>query len=319
MSLTLHSRAEKLAALLPPLLIDAERVAQSVWQGVHGRRRAGVGESFWQFRRYNPGDPAERIDWRQSARTDKIYVREREWEAAQSACLWADVSGSMRYASDKNLPTKAEQARLLLLALASLLLRGGEKALWAEGEAFTPIHGKSGLEDIAYREGREVPLPLAGGVRGVLGKTSASFASPPSVPPASGRDVPTASLPPLPPKIRHAHMILASDFLTTDGALQERMQTYAAQNFRGVLLHIIDPLEASFALDGRVELRGAEGEANLLLPSAASVRDAYRQRFAEHQAQLLHIAESAGWFYLRHVTSESPQQTLLRLYQYLEG
>ncbi len=48
----LRQRAEALAATLPPLLVAAERVAATVAQGVHGRRRAGMGESFWQFRRY---------------------------------------------------------------------------------------------------------------------------------------------------------------------------------------------------------------------------------------------------------------------------
>ena len=284
MSIGLHANAEKLASLLPPLLIDAERVAQSVWYGVHGRRRAGMGESFWQFRRYDTGDPAERIDWRQSARTDKIYVREREWEAAENVCLWADTSGSMRYSSAKNIPTKADQAQLLMLALASLLLRGGEKAWWRDGQHFTAVHNKIALERIAslYRPD-------------------------------------TDSLPPLPPTQRHAHMVLASDFLMPDGSLQTAMQHYAAQNLSGILLHIIDPLEASFALDGRVELQGAEGEAPVLLSSAASLRDAYQQRFVEHKEQLKHIAKSAGWHYLQHATNQAPQQILLRLYQYLAG
>jgi uncharacterized protein (DUF58 family) len=280
----LYEKSQKLAAALPPLLIEAERVADSVWSGLHGRRRAGVGESFWQFRPYDSGDPAERIDWRQSARGDKIYVRLREWEAAQTACLWADASGSMRYASDKNLPTKADQARLLLLALASLLLRGGEKILWGEGENFAALNGKAGLERAA-----------------------------------SGEGMPASSLPPLPPQLHHAQMILASDFLMPPEALQLRMQAYTAQNLRGIFLHIIDPLEASFALEGRVELQGMEAENSFLVPNAAALRDAYSQRFTEHQARLQHIAESAGWFYLRHVTDQAPQAALLRLYQYLAG
>jgi uncharacterized protein (DUF58 family) len=284
MSAALHTRAERLAALLPPLLIDAERVAQSVWQGTHGRRRAGRGESFWQFRRYGAGDPAERIDWRQSARTDKLFVREREWEAAQKGGLWADMSGSMRYASDKNLPNKSDRANLLMLALASLLLRGGEKALWSDGRSFAPVQGKAGLERIAE-----------------------------SIAEASD------SLPPPAPNFRHAHIVLASDFLMPQEALRERMQAYAAQNLRGALLHILDPLEESFALDGRVELQGAEGEESLLVPNAAALRAAYRQRMAEHSENLQHLAASAGWFYLRHVTADPPQPALLRLYQFLAG
>ena len=43
------ARAEAIGEGLPPLLIAAERVAATVAQGVHGRRRVGTGETFWQY------------------------------------------------------------------------------------------------------------------------------------------------------------------------------------------------------------------------------------------------------------------------------
>src|SRR5262249_30048253 len=78
----LRDRAGEAAAVLPPLLVAAERVAVTVAQGVHGRRRVGQGETFWQFRHYESGDAAARIDWRESAKSQRLYVRETEWEAA---------------------------------------------------------------------------------------------------------------------------------------------------------------------------------------------------------------------------------------------
>src|SRR5919202_2331648 len=124
--------AEQLAARLPPLLVAAERVAATVAQGVHGRRRVGQGDSFWQFRQYQPGDAPQRIDWRESAKSQRVYIRETEWEAAQSVWLWRDSSPSMDYSSAAYItgadwPTKRDRAELLLVALASLLLRGGER------------------------------------------------------------------------------------------------------------------------------------------------------------------------------------------------
>src|ERR1051326_6016711 len=123
---SLRDRAEQAAAVLPPLLVAAERVATTVAQGVHGRRRVGQGETFWQFRQYEPGDPVPRIDWRESAKSQRLYIRETEWEAAQSVWLWRDMSASMDYASLKELPTKRGRADILMLALAALLVRGGE-------------------------------------------------------------------------------------------------------------------------------------------------------------------------------------------------
>ena len=45
--------AATLAARLPSLVVAAKQIAQSVMHGVHGRRRAGPGETFWQFRQFN--------------------------------------------------------------------------------------------------------------------------------------------------------------------------------------------------------------------------------------------------------------------------
>ncbi|OAN52167.1 hypothetical protein A6A04_00200 [Paramagnetospirillum marisnigri] len=141
-------QAQALAARLPPLLVAARRIAATVALGVHGRRRAGPGEIFWQFRRAGPGDAPAVIDWRQSARGDHLFVRQREWAAAQTVWLWRDGSASMDWRSAAALPTKAERAELLVLALAALLLRGGERVAPLAG-AGSPLGGVTALERLA--------------------------------------------------------------------------------------------------------------------------------------------------------------------------
>ena len=84
---------------MPRLILEARRVAATVIHGLHGRRRAGPGENFWQFRRFVSGEPAQRVDWRRSARDDHLYVREQEWEAAHTVWIWPDRSPSMAFAS----------------------------------------------------------------------------------------------------------------------------------------------------------------------------------------------------------------------------
>jgi len=93
----LRRDAEKVAGALPPLLAEAERLAAIVAMGLHGRRKAGPGETFWQYRRAVPGDTLSDVDWRRSARSDHLYIREMEWEAAQSVSIWADRARSMDY------------------------------------------------------------------------------------------------------------------------------------------------------------------------------------------------------------------------------
>ena len=281
---TLQHRAEQLAAACPPLLIDAERVAEAVFQGVHGRRRAGVGETFWQFRRYEAGDPVDRIDWRQSARTDRLFVREREWEAAQTACIWADCSGSMDYASGSNLPTKAIRGQTLMLALASLLLRGGEIVHWLDPHPVRAV-GRNGLRNIA------ACMQQKGG----------------------------KSLPPNLPVARHAHVILCSDFLMAPQESAVMLKNYAALNQPGTLVHILDPLENHFNLQGRVQLMGCEGEAPLLVPNAATVAVAYCQRMEAHKRHLARMAQAIGWNYIPHITDALPEGVLLQIYNLLNG
>src|SRR6185369_5402536 len=118
----LRTAADAAAACLPPLLVAAKRIAATVALGSHGRRRAGPGEAFWQFRPYSRDDTPQSIDWRQSGKCDVVFVREREWVAAQTAALWCDVSPSMHYRSNPKLPTKAERAAVMMLCMAELLI-----------------------------------------------------------------------------------------------------------------------------------------------------------------------------------------------------
>src|SRR6195952_5322605 len=129
----LQHEADGLSAGLPPLMVEADHLAASVSLGVHGRRRAGMGESFWQFRRYSHTDASSAIDWRQSAKSQHIFVREREWEAAHTVWFWRDASENMSFKSGT--VSKRARADLLLRALASLVVRGGE------GVVFTGMEG----------------------------------------------------------------------------------------------------------------------------------------------------------------------------------
>src|SRR5947207_3415995 len=116
-----------LAASLPRLVLEARRIAANVIHGLHGRRRAGAGESFWQYRRFVSGEPSQNVDWRRSARDDHLYVREQEWEAAHTVWLWSDRSPSMAFASRQSRDSKLERGLIVTFALAELLVAGGER------------------------------------------------------------------------------------------------------------------------------------------------------------------------------------------------
>jgi uncharacterized protein (DUF58 family) len=283
-------RAEALADRLPPLLVAAERVAATVAQGVHGRRRVGQGDSFWQFRPFLEGDSASRIDWRQSARSDraphtKYYVRETEWEAAQTVVLWRDGGPNMQWRSHPGAPSKADRAGLLALALAALLLRGGERVrLLAPGARTTS--GRAGLERLAEELARQQPADPSGG----------------------------DGLPPEAELPRHARVVLISDLLAPLPAIQAAVGRLAAVPVSGQLLQVLDPAEVLLPYSGRVRFESTRHEAAALIPRVESIREAYTGRLAEQQAGLAAIAAAAGFGFSVHRTDNPPEAALLALY-----
>jgi uncharacterized protein (DUF58 family) len=280
----LQHRAEQAAAALPPLLVAATRVAATVAQGVHGRRRVGQGETFWQFRQYQPGDAATRIDWRESAKSQRLYVRETEWEAAQSVWLWRDATPSMDYASARNLPTKRERADLLTLALAALLLRGGERVTLL-GTGIAPSHGRAVLGRMAHQLERETPNENK----------------------ASG-------LPGIEPLPRHGQLVLIGDLLAPLEETERLVAAYAAMGLKGDLLQVLDPAEETLPFDGRVRFEGFEREDPLLISRVETIRGQYTERLARHRAGLAAIARAAGWRFATHRSDKPPHTALLALY-----
>src|SRR5580700_1437920 len=120
-------QSQALAASMPRLILEARRIAATIIHGLHGRRRAGSGENFWQYRRFVMREPAARVDWRRSARDDFLYVRELEWEAAHTVWIWPDRSPSMAFRSPLAENTKLHRALVMALALAEILVHGGER------------------------------------------------------------------------------------------------------------------------------------------------------------------------------------------------
>lgn len=211
----LRQGAEAISAALPGLVLSAEALAAAVQPGQHGRRRAGMGEDFWQYRPAHAGDTARMIDWRRSGRADAQFVRDREWQAAQALSVWVDPAGSMTFTGAVPRPTKAARARKLALALMLLALRGGERAGLAL-PGHPPRAGRGQLPELAARllEGCAVT---------------------PHVTP-------------------RGRMVMISDGLGDPAPLRAAMAGAAAQGVRGAFLQLLDPVEESFPFTGRVIL-----------------------------------------------------------------
>jgi uncharacterized protein (DUF58 family) len=280
--------AATLAARLPSLVVAAKQIAQSVMHGVHGRRRAGPGETFWQFRPFISGESAGGIDWRRSARDDRAYVREREWEAAHTVWIWIDRSPSMAFVSELAQASKIERATVLGLAVADLLVRGGERV------------GLVGLT-----------RPVA--VRGVIERFADALALDERL---SGESAP---LPPPIPLAARSKVVLIGDFLSEESAVRVAIDALSAQGAQGQALMIADPIEETFPFEGHAEFIGADGATRLRAPRAQSLREAYLAKLARHRNAVRAACASRGWGFALHRTDRPAAQALLALRMRLEG
>ena len=280
--------AHGLADRLPDLLVEASRIAATVTHGIHGRRRAGPGETFWQFRQLQSTDDAQLIDWRRSASSDHLYVREREWEAAHTMWLWPDMSPSMAFRSHLSEVTKRARSIVLMLAAAELLVRGGERV------------GLLGLTQPTASRRAAVKLAEALAQR-------------------ADDPVLVASLPPKARISRFSGVLLISDFLDPLDEIASRLEVLAGAGVRGHLVQVLDPAEETLPYDGRTEFIAPEGSLTWIADRAESLRDAYKARLEAHRAGLAAIAHRLGWTFLVHHTDRPASEPLLALIMHMSA
>jgi uncharacterized protein (DUF58 family) len=280
---TLRAQAESLGQSLPALLAEAERLSSALSLGQHGRKRAGPGADFWQYRPAMAGDAARSIDWRRSARSDATFVREREWQASQGVTLWVDPSRSMQFQGAANRPSKADRAIVLALSLAISLLKGGER-VGVEGHA----RPRAGLAQIG---------PLA---QALDRQNAAEFGAP------TLHDI-----------VPHGRAVVISDFLGDLAPLQSALAGAADKGLRGVILQVLDPVEEDFPFDGRTIFQSMGGAVSFETQAAGDLRSRYLDRLAARKTELAQMARALGWHLNCHHTQSSALPALLWAHQAL--
>jgi uncharacterized protein (DUF58 family) len=265
---------------MPRLILQARQVASSLAAGLHGRRRAGPGETFWQFRPFVAGEAANRVDWRRSGRDDRLYVREREWESPQALWLWMDRSASMAFASNLAGAPKVERAFVLGLALADALVDSGER-VGLLGRS-NPSSSRKIVERLAESLARD----------------------------ESDLD---EDLPPAEPVARQDEVVLLGDFLAPAASVAARIEAISERGARGHLCLIVDPIEETFPFDGQAVLHEGEAGLTLRIGDAAAWGKAYRDRMAAHRAALVEATRRRGWTITIHRTDRPASEAALRV------
>ncbi len=274
-----------LAATMPRLILEARRIAATVIHGLHGRRRAGPGENFWQYRRFVSGEPASRVDWRRSARDDHLYVREQEWEAAHTVWLWPDRSPSMMFKSSLAQDTKLERVLVIAFALSEVLIEGGERI------------GIPGLM-----------RPTAS--RNVVEKMAQAMVHDSAV---------RASLPPSFSPSPLAEIVVLSDLWSPIEDVHRTIAQLSASGAHGHVVQIIDPAEETFPYAGRIEFIEPEGAGAITAGRAETWRADYEARIARHRDEIRAETDRLGWSFIIHRTDRPATDLLLKLHAQLGG
>ncbi|MCB1501333.1 MAG: DUF58 domain-containing protein [Bauldia sp.] len=272
------TEAKGVAAGLPDLLIEARRVSATVMAGWHGRRVPGRGETFWQFRPFVPGEAASSVDWRRSARDEQhLFVREKEWEAAHTMWLWADLSASMNFRSRLGGALKRDRAVMLLLALSELLAAAGERVgLLGESD---PVLARNAAERIAQFVARARP-----------GKPD----------PRSLR--------------RFSDVTLFGDFLDPLPETEATLEAIVRSGARAHLVQVVDPAEETFPFTGRTEFVDPETGVRHVVGRAEQYRGDYQARLAALRERLMLTCRRLDWTFLIHRTDRPASEVLLALH-----
>jgi len=278
------ARARQRAALVPDCMVEAKRIANTVTAGWHGRRKRGTGENFWQFRPYAEGESLSRIDWRRSARDDHTYVRDREWEAAHTIWLWADMSPSMMFKSTLGSVSKESRALVLMLALAEILARSGER-IGCPG-IMEPVSARNAAERLAaaiMHAPLTTGMPETGMIRGA------------------------------------SDIVLIGDFLDDAKAVMERISPLARRGLRGHVVEIADPAEETFPYSGRTEFTDPETGEKLVSGRAETIREDYTRAYLARREALSSSLRRLGWNFVFHRTDHLASEALVAMHMYLSG
>ena len=259
-------KAEELSNKIPSLYVKADRIANTIWEGMHNRNKDGLGDNFWQFRKYEYGDPAHLIDWKKTAKSNETFIQEKELQTLQNFVIWRDTSRSMNFRSSESIDTKLYRANLFTLTLTIILSKSGENIVL------------NGLKSKLLKGGNAVNFVS----NQINEKVTDSFKSSPNINEIKN----------------NSDVILIGDFLNNINETEKTIKELSNRGINGIIIQILDPAERFFPYKGRINFNGLEGEQNILIGKAESVRNDYKKAIKIHIEKLEKLTTSYSWKYI---------------------
>lgn len=291
----IRDKAAILAAQLPKLLMKAQQITHDVISGEHQLRSSGVGQDFWQFRDYNTHDDAQHIDWRQSAKSDQIVIREHERQTRRKFAIWTDLYQGMHWASNNHIMHKIEVMQIIALAAAMLVKQSGESFYIHHHNHNTARQLEHmSLDDFAsfmILQSLDNDLPATSNVAQIY-----------EMAPLKQGIIP----------------ILLGDFLSPFDVIESSVIHLANRSDLGMVIQILDPAEIDLSYHGRVEFHDiSRPNHKILIENVAQIGKDYRQKIIDHQAKIQQLCNQYNWRYICLRTDQSLSKAMAQIWELL--
>jgi len=289
-------------AALGRLRLQARRIADGAWVGVHSSRRRGAGLEFAGHRSYAPGDDLRWLDQRALLRHERLLIKQFDTETERTLRLLVDATASMGFRSETATLRKLDYAALIAAALTRVAVRSGD-----------PV----GLDFLGGAEAQ--PLPVAGGLQaferslveltrivpsGTLGDSRAELEQALA---GIGQRAPRGTV-----------FVVLSDLLEFGEAGPDVLSALGTGGRHAILVQVLDPLEALFPLDGPVRLRASEGTLEVET-NATLARASYLEALAALQSRFRNTLRAHGGELVICRTDEDPVATVRAILRAAEG
>jgi uncharacterized protein (DUF58 family) len=266
---------------LGPLRLRARHVADGVYAGEHRSPRRGPGVEFGGHRAYVPGDDLRWLDRHAVLRHGRLLVRQFETETDRALRLIVDATRSMGFKSAGAPAAKLAYAGLLAAALARLALASGDPVAldWIAGEGCHPLPALGGREAFERVAAALESVEAGGDLSVDDSSVERTFA-------VVARNARRGSI-----------VVMFTDLLDLPEGTLDRFAALSSLGRTLILVRVLDPLEATFGLDGPVRLVASEGDV-VVETDASAVREGYlaaleaiadrwQQRLAAHGGGLV--------------------------------
>ncbi|MBI2427840.1 MAG: DUF58 domain-containing protein [Ignavibacteriales bacterium] len=211
--------------------LRARLVVEGFITGLHKSPYHGFSVEFAEHRQYMPGDEIRRIDWRVYGKTDRFYVKQFEEETNLKSYIVIDTSASMRFASEIDKKgtkriSKIEYASFIAASLSYLMVQQRD----AVGLMLYDSNIRTTIPPHATKQHLRRVLVELEKVRPSQSTNSAS------------------ALHQLADRIsRRGLVIVVSDLFDDPDKVVAALKHFRHDNHEVLVMHILDPLERSFA------------------------------------------------------------------------